>query len=175
MDQIFHQAHRVLAWLGEDDGSIRVAMNLAQHLVELRSKAPFKMGFDGMISYRENIPAEEFEEDLARASKKLQSLPQCRYCYDDPDTTPEDDAWPAWRNFLSREWFGRVWTMQEYLLAGPTSMYLAAGLNSSRKTVAHYLCIHMFQGGCTASKFCEAGIECLGFIQQHSEIYSSHI
>jgi len=68
MGQIFHQAHRVLAWLGEDDGSIRVAMNLAQHLVELRSKAPFRMGFDGVNSYRENIPAEEFEEDITKAS-----------------------------------------------------------------------------------------------------------
>ena len=33
-----------------------------------------------------------------------------------------DPKWQAWRRFLERPWFGRIWTMQEYALATKVNM-----------------------------------------------------
>ncbi|KAK4496509.1 hypothetical protein PRZ48_012489 [Zasmidium cellare] len=93
MREVYSKAERVLAWLGEDEGTTEAAMKSIERLLE-----QCRLETGGVEDLRD-----VFFDGVYR---KYSDLP-----------LPEDTDWAAISTFYNAPWFFRVWIIQEVLLA----------------------------------------------------------
>ncbi len=102
MGEIYSAAKRVVVWLGvgKEDDDVATAIELMSSIHSACAKYGQVRGYD-MLKYTHEFRAfAEVEEDQL-----------------DQHLVGADRAWKAIRHFFSRQWFSRVWCVQEIMLA----------------------------------------------------------
>lgn len=117
MRSVYKSAARTLIWLGEDDGTVDMAMELAIAIVREM------MHFDQTNQPVRNV--EDVNSEGHEISEHLRDL-------DKPGNLASQSAslqhfgsasWNALARFLSRPWFRRVWVIQEVAVSDRATAY----------------------------------------------------
>jgi hypothetical protein len=106
MGDTYANARIVFIWLGKADANTEEAISLIEAFYEYIENASISYDFDQLVSFTFNDPA--------------------FYALTNPPMEPPSlEQWALINDFLTRKYFGRLWVMQEIMLA--KTIYIACG------------------------------------------------
>ena len=111
MQSVYSSAEQTLIWLGEDDGTVEMALTSAVQIV--MKMTHLDQSTQPNVSNNEQPAVVRDIIDGLRSMNRPGNLVS-----QSPDLPRSDDqAWKALARFLSRPWFTRVWVIQEIAMS----------------------------------------------------------